>query len=168
MTSPSEFNLANVKDQTHFPDLSGGTHVVSIKGLPEVYNSVGEGGRSFGNTLSLNVVVQQSATLPAGHQARIRIKGQGMWHDAPVNPDGSSNLEKSSGYRFLQQLRSVLLTLSGNVGKQLSEAEMNALQVQLLTGQMDGRTMLVGAKEKTGRTSKLGYTTYKFSPFQAK
>jgi len=168
MTSPANYNLANVSDQTHFPDLSGGTHVIALRGLPEVYNSVGEGGRSFGNTLSLNVVVQQSATLPAGHQARIRVKGQGMWHDAPVNADGSPNYEKSSAYRFLAQLRSVLLTLSGNVGKQLNEAEMNALQVQLLTGQMEGRTMLVEAKEKTGRTSKLGYTTYKFSPFQTK
>jgi hypothetical protein len=167
MTSPNDFNLSTVKDQTHFPDLSGGTHVVALKGLPEVYQSIGDGGRTFGNTLSLNVAVSQSATLPAGHQARIRIKGQGMWHDAPVDANGSPNYEKSSGYRFLQQLRSVLLTLSGSVGKQLSEAEMNALQVQLLTGQMEGRTMLVEAKEKTGRVSKLGYTTYKFSPFQA-
>lgn len=121
----------------------------------------------FGNTLSIIVQVKQSATLPTGHIARMRIKGQAYWADATVGPDGQPNYEKSSGYRFLQQLRSFLLVCTGNVGKQVTDPQFAQFQTELLTGAWEGRSLLVEAKEKKGRVSGMSYTTYKFSPAQA-
>lgn len=157
--------IGTVKEEIRLPDLPAGVSVIEFASdKPEMYEVNDTKGQSQGISVAtpFRVISSDNPNIMIGQTYRLRITKFGVFHDGPQN-----NIEKSSGYRALQQALSLVKCATKQVGVQMSEEQLNALQQQWLSGQFAGRRILVTAIGKTAKTSGHAYIKYAFSPLAA-
>lgn len=136
--SQQTLTLATVQEEIRYPDLDTGNYLLTLKGVPESYESMNKKGVPLGTTVRSIVTVHEANALNSlgpvmkpGSVSGIRIKSFGMFND-------NADINKSSGARALRMERSLLTCITKTVGRNMFDQELveafcpNAAEVMAL------------------------------------